>query len=241
MFTCFLLSWVLLVTPAEQEKKQDTAVPTVGGYTGTQLLYQDDFEEGMERWQIEQQPGGKVTAREGFLEIDDARGCTAWFKQKLQSPVLVEFEVTMVKDSGPNDRVSDLNCFMMATDPTNDDVLANGHARAGKFSKYNSLKLYYVGYGANGNATTRFRKYVGDGSRPVLPEHDLKGSNEPNKKRKVQVLVADGVYQYWIDGERVFRFEDDSPYTEGWFAFRTVNNRMRIDDFQVWQIEATKQ
>ncbi|MEO0475002.1 MAG: DUF6250 domain-containing protein [Planctomycetota bacterium] len=237
MLTYLSISMVLMFATDAHQPQEGSDGPSVGGYIATALLHEDDFEAGLEQWQIEQQPGGKAFAKDGVMEIDAAGGCTAWFKQKLESPVLVQFEVTMVKEGGANDRVSDLNSFMMATDPTNDDLLANGKKRGGKFGNYHKLKLYYVGYGANNNSTTRFRRYVGDGTRPVLPEHDLKGKHKPNVKRTVQILVADGVYQYWIDGKRVYYVEDESPYTEGWFALRTVKNRMRVEHFRAWRIE----
>ena len=33
--------------------------------------------------------------------------------------------------------------------------------RNGEFKNYNTLDLYYVGYGGNDNGTTRFREYHG--------------------------------------------------------------------------------
>lgn len=240
MLACLSSVLVLMACVPAQQEERDLDGPTVGGYTATKLLYQEDFEDGLDRWQVEQQPGGTVVVKDGVMEIDDAAGCTVWFKKKLEAPVLVQFDVTMVKEGGANDRVSDLNSFMMATDPENEDLLAGGKKRNGKFRNYHKLKLYYVGYGANNNSTTRFRRYSGDGSRPVLPEHDLEGKHKPNVKRTVQILVCDGVYQYWIDGKRVYYYEDGSPYAKGWFGFRTVRNRMRIDNFRAWRVEAEK-
>jgi hypothetical protein len=201
------------------------------------LLYEDDFENGLDRWQVEQQPGGTVQVRDGKLVIEDAGGCTVWFRQKFKAPVLVEFDATLIKAGGKHDRVSDLNSFIMAVDPNNEDLLAGGEKRGGKFGRYNALRLYYVGYGGHDNTKVRFRRYVGDGSKPLLPEHDLNGSNKPNVTRRVQIIVADGTYQYWIDGERVYHVSDDEPYTQGWFALRTVKNHMLVDRFRVWRVE----
>jgi len=211
--------------------------PSVGAYVGAELLHRDDFDKGLSNWQVEQQPGGTAKVIDGKLDVDDKAGCTIWFKQKLETPVMVEFDVTMIKAGGPNDRVSDLNSFIMATDPKDPDLLAGGAARKGKFSNYHGLRLYYVGYGANNNRTVRFRRYTGDGKRPLLPEHDLKAKHKPNVVRRVRIIVVDGVYQYWIDGERVYDITDDEPYTSGWFGFRTVRNHMKIDRFRVWRVK----
>ena len=70
-------------------------------------------------WKIEQMPGGTITVRDGdgTLEILDAAGCTAWWSERLTAPVEITYEVTVVDQGGPQDRLSDLNCFWMAQDP----------------------------------------------------------------------------------------------------------------------------
>ena len=76
----------------------------------------------------------------------------------------------MIHAGGTHDRVSDLNCFWMATDSRSpDDLFAT--RRSGKFSDYDRLRTYYVGLGDNGNSTTRFRRYIGTQDlRPLLPD-----------------------------------------------------------------------
>jgi hypothetical protein len=209
-----------------------------GAYHVTELIHEDDFEVNASAWAVEQMEGGTTDVHYGVMEIEDAKGCTVWFRHRMSAPVLIEFDVKMIQGKGPFDRVSDLNSFTMAIDPENpDDILANGANRGGSFKNYHSLKLYYVGYGANNNKTARFRRYVGDGTRPVLPEHDLQRSHLPNQWRRVQILSTEGNYQYWIDGELVFDIHDPQPHTSGWFGFRTVRNHMMIDRFRVWRVE----
>ena len=62
-------------------------------------------------WVVEQMPGGNVGIENGTLEIDDAKGCTVWFKHKLSGPIMIEYEATMIQLGGPNDYARDLNCF----------------------------------------------------------------------------------------------------------------------------------
>ena len=176
-------------------------------------------------------------SRRGRLEINDARGCTTWFKEKLSGPIAIEYEATLIKDGGKNDRVSDLNCFWMAIDPKHpDDLFKKSRERGGKFPNYHSLRLYYVGYGANNNKTTRFRRYPGDGTRPCLPEHDLRDQqflHTPNQTIKIRIVANGETIQYWRDGELVFDVKDPEPFTEGWFGFRTVRNHLVLDNFKV--------
>lgn len=197
----------------------------------------DDFSTDQGRWVVEQMPGGKVTIGGGALAIEDAAGCTVWWRDKLTAPVVISYEATVVDAGGPHDRVSDLNCFWMASDPRNPDLLAPGHGRTGKFETYDALRTYYVGQGGNTNTTTRFRRYAGGGPKPLRPEHDrqepavlLKG-NQPY--RITLMALADGTVRYYRDAELIFEFKDPAPLREGWFGIRTVRSHLRIRDFKI--------
>ncbi len=190
-------------------------------------------------WAVEQMPGGSVTVQEGGLVIRDRAGCTVWWREKIAAPVEISFTVTPIPGPTAFDRVSDLNCFWMAQEQASADApFAAGHARSGKFSEYDALLTYYVGYGANNNTTTRFRRYDGTHERPLLPEHDLadrKFMLTANRPVRIKVVARAGVAEYWRDGELVFRFKDPHPLTSGWFGFRTVKSHLRITDFSVVQ------
>ena len=206
-----------------------------------ELIYQNDFEGDISDWLVEQMPGGSVRLSDGKLEIDDAKGCTVWLREKLEGPIMIEYEALIIKKDGPHDRGSDLNCFWMARDPESyDDLFANSQKRGGRFSNYDSLRLYYVGYGAHYNTTTRFRRYTGTGGRPLLPEHDLSDEKvmlKYNVPIKIQ-LIADGERVAYIrDGEVIYDVHDPEPYTDGWFGFRTVNNHMTVDNFKVYRLK----
>lgn len=194
--------------------------------------------EGHWSAQGEQLPGGTTTIKDGKLDIDGARGCTVWFKQKLTGAVMIEYEATLTKRGGENDRMSDLNCFWMATDPLNPEDLCASKGHHGDFKKFHPLRLYHVGYGANNN-TTRFRSYLVGGARPCLPEHDLRDGklmHIPNKTLKIGI-IADGTrIQFLRDGEVVVDFNDRDPPEEDGLGFRTVRNHMRLDNFKVHRL-----
>jgi hypothetical protein len=200
-----------------------------------ELLASDDFDKGMEGWRTESEPGGKVEARGAALDIDVPGGCSVWFAKELEGAVLIVFEATVVSAGGANDRVSDLNCFWMATDERSpSDIFAT--PRGGKFADYDQLRCYYVGLGGNTNSTTRFRRYIGEsGNRPLLPQHDLTAKEfllVPNARQTIQLLVAGRTIGYYRDGRQLFAFDDPAPYTRGWFAFRTVHSHIRILAFR---------
>jgi len=203
------------------------------------LLFADDFTHGLGQWLVEMEKQGSVTARDGFLEIDVPAGVTVWFCHQLEGPVMIQYEATVISASGPNDRVSDLNSFWMATDPQSPkDIFAK--LRSGKFADYNSLRLYYVGLGGNGNQTTRFRRYIGSPvERPLLLKDDLSVAQQPQvglspNKTQTVTLIADGsLIQYWRDGVKLFETIDPEPYTRGWFGIRTTQNHMHVRHLRV--------
>jgi len=202
-----------------------------------ELLYHDDFTNGLNQWMVEQKPGGTVTVTNGMLEIHDVGGGTIWFKKKLSAPIEISFQATVVDEKMPGDRVSDLNCFWMASDPGHpENLFWVGHGRDGTFSQYDRLCTYYVGYGGNQNTTTRFRRYLGFGPKPLKPENDLRNPKfllQPNRVYHIELEAVNGMARFRRDGECLFEFQDPQFLDEGWFGFRFVNNHLRIQNFAV--------
>ena len=199
------------------------------------LLHRDDFRSGLAQWSVELERGGTVAARDGVLDIDVPAGATVWFRTELRGPVMIEYEAVAVSEGGPNDRVSDLNAFWMATVPRRAD--GRPWPRSGAFADYDGMLTYYVGQGGNGNTTTRMRRYVGEASnRPLLPEHDLSDAAEmlgPNAPQTVRLIAAGGLIQYWRDGAMVFELDDPQPYARGWFGIRTTASHLRIRNVRI--------
>lgn len=50
------------------------------------------------------------------LEIIAPKGLTLWRKEKIKGSAVIEFDACLM-DETPDDRLSDLNCFWMASDP----------------------------------------------------------------------------------------------------------------------------
>lgn len=190
-----------------------------------------------DNWIIEQQAGGKVEFNNKVMEITDAKGCTVWFKHKLNAPIQIEFDVIVIDKKGQFDRVSDLNCFWMANDPKNPtDFFKESKKRKGIFPNYHELTQYYVGYGGHDNTKTRFRRYDGNMDRPLLPEHDLSDKKfmiVPNKKMHITHIVNGKQVKYLRDGEVIFELKDENPYTSGYFGIRTVENHMEIRNLKI--------
>lgn len=188
----------------------------------------------LENWIVEQMPGGRVFTQGEALIVQDVGGCTVWFRTPVTAPAEISYEVTVVSRGGPYDRVSDVNCFWMASDAKTRHAMPA--PRSGRFPDYDSLQTYYVGMGGNNNTTTRFRRYAGDGAKPLLPEHDLGEKRfllEPNRAYRIRLVARDGVAEFWRNDEKIFSFRDPQPLTRGWFAIRTVKSHLEIRNLQI--------
>jgi len=56
-------------------------------YSRYEALYEDGS-----YWIVEQMHGGNTGVENGTLEIDDAKGCTVWFKHKLSGSAFIELD-----------------------------------------------------------------------------------------------------------------------------------------------------
>lgn len=203
------------------------------------LVFEDNFDHGMKNWSVELERPGIVEAKAGHLTVDVPAGATIWFRQRLNMPVLIQYEATAIQAGGANDRVSDLNCFWMATDSRSPhDFFAV--PRSGAFADYDQLKTYYVGQGGNGNSTTRLRRYIGErNSRPLLREHDLSGAPyllHPNVTQTIDLAATESRIEYLSGGSVIFDFHDSDPYRTGYFAFRTTFSHIQFGRFRVYSL-----
>jgi hypothetical protein len=201
-------------------------------------LHRDDFRDA-HQWVLEaENPTARVSVRDGLLDIDTPAGLTLWFKPLLEGPVEIEFDAIAVSEGGANDQVSDLNVFWMASN--RDGSAPFPGQRSGRFADYNDLVTYYVGLGGNRNSTSRFRRYIGDAQlRPLLPEHDLSTPESllvPNQKQTITLIADRNTIEYKRDGKTLFRLDDVSPYTRGWFALRTTQSHLRIGKLRIRQL-----
>lgn len=188
-------------------------------------------------WLVEQMPGGRVYTHDDALVIEDLAGCTVWYRHALTAPVEISYDAEVVMQDGPFDRLSDLNCFWMASTPGEPVGLPSSTTkRTGRFADYDTLATYYVGYGGNDNSTTRFRRYPGTGERPLLPTNDLSDAPhllKPNHVYHLKLVARDGRAEFWRDGELIFSYDDPTPLTAGYFGFRTVKSHLVIRNFKV--------
>lgn len=221
-------------SPATRTASSD-AEPTYEIDDRWELIYENDFTEPLdpESWVIEMEPEPNSSAEviDGKLVLDTGAGVTVWLDKLLEGDLLITYRRTVVMEDGPNDRLSDLNQFWMATDPRNENLFTRG----GSFAEYDSLSMYYAGIGGNYNSTTRFRKYQGDGEKTLLFDLDTEEYLlRPNHEYEVQIRVDGDQISYWLDGELFFHYRDPDPLQRGYFGFRSTWSRHEIDELRVY-------
>ena len=195
-------------------------------------------------WQVESEsPDYRVTFQGDTCELLSPKGLTLWRKQRMHEGQTVEYDACVVDEGKEGDRLSDLNCFFMASDPHARDIWARAQWRSGIFVRCYTLQMYYLGFGGNHNTTTRFRRYDGDEAgvddaahRPAVlkeytdPAHLLKA----NHWYHVKVESKMGHTRFYVDGECVVDYFDPEPLSEGWFGFRTTLSRTRVTNFRCY-------
>ncbi|AJR08433.1 hypothetical protein C9J03_10795 [Photobacterium gaetbulicola] len=203
------------------------------------LIYSDTFNQNLSQWVVEKSAVSEVSIKQAALDIDDAAGTTVWFRHSISTPSVIEFDGTVVVAGGPNDRGTDLNFFWMAQEPGSQDFFAKSDWRAGDMRKYDPMQLYYIGYGANDNSTTRFRRYPGDGTRPLLPEFDVTDKqfmNIPNQPTNIKIVSLDDQILVFSNNQKLYEINDEEQFKSGKFGFRTWKSHLKIDNFKVYSL-----
>lgn len=194
-------------------------------------------------WKIEDESRAlQVTEHSDTLELVVPGGLTMWYNQRLTGDYEINYDICMIMKGGKHDRLSDLNCFWAANDPKHpDDLFSRSQWRNGIFKNYNTLNLFYVGYGGNHNSTTRFRRYNGeyygvadDKVKPLLAEYtDPQNLLTPNQWYHIRIKVANGTTTYSVNGRELFHYSITGNEGDGHFGLRLLQNHVLFANFNV--------
>jgi hypothetical protein len=260
------LSVALILTISVFLKAVTTHLPreTHPNYQKDILLYSDDFDGNLDQWVIECAGSGYASIRDGVMHIIDDGGTTAWFYRPLSDSISIEYKVSLL-DEGAN--LTDINCFWMARDtksspPLSVDPEAFFNAgRSGIFSTYHTMHTYYCGFGANRNATFRFRRYYDpnnipaevldmarDGNRVIVYNHDDSGEFREGDVfitagtwYHIRLVYFNGLVEYFLNGEKAFSYVEqnyDTPFNKGYFGFRTTASvHAQLDSLRIYKLK----
>ena len=194
-------------------------------------------------WRVESEsPDYQLAFLGDTCEIIAPKGLTLWRKEKMKKGMTVEYDACVMDEGKDGDRLSDMNCFWLASDPKAKDLWTRAAWRSGIFTRCYTLQMYYLGYGGNHNSTTRFRRYDGDeagvedaAKRPaILKEYtDAAHLLKANHWYHIKIeSTTTGRTRFYIDGECIVDYQDPQPLESGWFGFRTTLSRTRITNFK---------
>ncbi len=209
------------------------------------ILHSSFFISQAQTWTVEsEESSSSVAFKRNEIDIKAPKGLTLWCNEKMQGNTVIEYEACIVTggelSAGTPERLSDLNCFWMASEPNGTSVLKNAKKRGGKFINQYALQLYYMGFGGNYNSTTRFRRYTGDARgidsaqyRPIILKEytDANHLLKANHWYKIRLEQIDGRVRYFIDGECLVDYIDPAPLRSGHFGFRTTLAHAMIRNF----------
>ena len=250
-----------------------------------ELLYQDklDNQSTFEKNWIVQQSQSDIELKRyahidsGKLQVHDPRGCTIWYKNKMTGPIMISYCVTAPSSYNEgNDIVPrDINQFWMANAPGNIDVYAKGGLfdftkYNGDFKTYDDIQSYYASTGGGNantyNRTTRMRRYPRKINGQLTDHLGLNNRDDdkeflivPNKEHLVQMVAANDIVQYIVDGKIVYEIQNGdsidilndankevskavwgtapwTSYNEGYFGFRMTRTHHTYTDFKVYQL-----
>lgn len=176
------------------------------------------------------------------FEVIAPKGLTLWYAHRLMGSYRIRYTARMVTVT-PQERLSDLNCFWAATDPKNPETFfSRTFWRDGIFKHYNSLDLFYVGYGGNENTTTRFRRYDGDRFpeadeviKPILKEYtDPAHLLSPDTDYRIEItVIASRSTTFAVNGEVLFSHKLTPGEGDGYFGLRLLENHVLISGFKI--------
>ncbi len=194
-------------------------------------------------WVVEaHSPLTTTVVTDGSVEVVTPKGLTLWYDELLTGDYQISYKVKFIMEGGEYDRLSDLNCFWGASDPENPkDIFERSIWRNGEFGKYNTLDLFYVGYGGNHNTTTRFREYRAeflsegmDAVKPVIKEYtDEANRLKPNVWMNIVIKVKGTQTSYSMNGEEIFSLEIPQGRGDGYFGIRLLESHTIISDFSI--------
>ena len=192
-------------------------------------------------WTVESEsPDYRVSFDDNVCELLAPKGLTLWYNLPVEAGMAVEYDAMVMDEGREGDRLSDMNCFWMATDTLGQSVFKRMKQRQGVFKNCYALQMYYLGYGGNYNTTTRFRRYEGGCKVPPVWQEYTDSAHllKPNHWYHWRVeTTTQGRTRFYVDGELLVDYLDPVPLCKGWFGFRTTLSRTRITNFSTRRLD----
>jgi hypothetical protein len=205
------------------------------------LLYADDFENGMERWQTMDPDPSKPSFK--IVELKNAEGEPT---QAFRALGTSKFQP--VHRSPPNFALlKDLNVgdFELTAKVQSTNVNAGAHRDMCIFWGYQDpTHFYYVHFGAKADPHACQIFIVNDAPRLAITQKEAKGTPWTEGWHDVKVVrrVADGTMEvYFDDMDEPFMSAHDNAFKWGRVGLGTFDDNGNWDDFELHGVEVDKQ
>lgn len=218
------------------------------GKKANQEIGSNDPKAVLANWVIEDESDHILaTAANGITEIISPEGLTLWYNKELTGEYEISYLISVIMEGGHFDRLSDMNCFWTASDPKYpNNLFERSEWRKGIFGNYNTLNLFYVGYGGNENTTTRFRRYHGEyydtdstKIKPLLQEYtDAAHLLKPDRLYRINIKVTKNETSFSVDNEVLFTLPLKEGEGNGYFGLRLLTNHIQFMSFEVKQLNS---
>jgi hypothetical protein len=204
------------------------------------LLYADDFENGMERWQTQDAKGA-----ESSFEVVDLKNADGEPTKALRALGTSKFQP--VHRSPPNFALLkdlDMGDFELTAKVQSTNVGAGAHRDMCVFWGYQDpTHFYYVHFGAKADPHACQIFIVDDAPRLAITQKEAKGTPWTKGWHTVKVVrrVADGTIEvYFDDMDKPFMTAHDKTFEWGRVGLGTFDDNGNWDDFELRGVEVDR-
>ncbi len=202
-----------LTIGCQQKEPRRYANTTRAGLTGGQLLFEDDFSKGLDRWSIE---GKNWRIVDGALYSGDRPNNNKgiWLKEALLSRnVRIEFDARSVQ--GNNEVFEgDIKCEFGGSKPEH----IAGYV------------MIFGGWKNSLNTIARLEEHTGR----MVTETTRK--IEEDKTYRIALVRLGNDIKWFIDGKPFLTARDEAILTGGHFGFNNWNSRFYVDNLKIFKL-----
>ena len=204
---------LILLTGCQEKKARRYADTTRAGLSGGQVLFEEDFSKGLDRWRVE---GKNWRVVDGALFTGDKPNNNQgiWLSEALLSQnVRIEFDARSVK--GNNDVFEgDIKCEFGGTKPEH----IAGYV------------MIFGGWKNSLNTIARLEEHTGR----MVTDDALK--LEDGKTYRIALVRLGNDIKWFIDGKPFLSAEDEAVLRGGNFGFNNWNSRFYVDNLKIFKL-----
>lgn len=213
LFKALIIVTPVLLAACQDKQPRRYADTTRAGLSGGQLVFEEDFSKGLDRWQVE---GKNWRIVDGALFTGDRPNDNngIWLKEALLSRNMrIEFDARSVK--GNNEVFEgDIKCEFGGATPEH----IAGYV------------MIFGGWKNSLNTIARLEEHTGRMTT------DDKRKVEEDKTYRIALVRLGNDIKWFIDGKPFLSARDEAVLTGGNFGFNNWNSRFYVDNLKIFKL-----